>query len=104
MPATAKATAKPAVAAPSTTRTRLLTIGDVLRIEDMQDGEQAMPERDTIYHVRNIETHTKLPSRVAFVVRNGEQLFAVLTSGERKCVAGCTEETGTWVLCPSVNG
>lgn len=76
-------------------------IGQITKVSDLAEGEEAFPERGYIYGIRHIDACEELPLLVLKVVRRGDRLNAVLEDGEEKCVAGNDPKVEpSWVLCP----
>lgn len=63
-------------------------IGDVRQIEDLADGETAMPEPDTGYELRTIAGDRFERGTVEHLVRRGNLIYARTTAGEEFAVVG----------------
>lgn len=70
-------------------------IGELQHVSDLAEGEQALPEDGTVYHLRSID-NTAAETHVEFVVRHGQRLIARGTCGNEFPVSG----PGAFVLVP----
>ena len=70
-------------------------IGELQRVQDLAEGERAMPEHGTVYRLRSID-NMAVETRVEFVVRRDQRLFARGNCGNEFPVSG----TGAFVLTP----
>ena len=70
-------------------------IGELQRVQDLTEGERALPEHGTVYRLRSID-NTAVETHVEFVVRRDQRLFARGTCGNEFPVSG----TGAFVLVP----
>jgi hypothetical protein len=70
-------------------------IGELQRVQDLAEGERALPEHGTVYRLRSID-NTAVETHVEFVVRRDQRLFARGTCGNEFPVSG----PGAFVLVP----
>ena len=70
-------------------------IGELQRVQDLAEGERALPEHGTVYRLRSID-NTAVETHVEFVVRRDQRLFARGNCGSEFPVSG----TGAFVLIP----
>ena len=70
-------------------------IGELQRVQDLAEGERALPEHGTVYRLRSID-NTAVETHVEFVVRRDQRLFARGTCGNEFPVSG----PGSVVLVP----
>lgn len=76
-------------------------IGQISKVSDLAEGEEAYPEHGYIYGIRHIDASEELPLLVLKVVRRGDRIYAVLDGGEEKCIASDDPLVDpNWVLCP----
>lgn len=72
-----------------------LYIGSVNKLDDLRDGQRAVPEPDLAYDLRLID-EPLLGLTVRFVVRRGDEILARASDGRDYPVTG----TGAYILCP----
>ena len=68
---------------------------DLRKVDDLAEGEQALPEPGVTYDLRTMENQT-VGTEVKSVFRDGGTLFARTASGETYPVTG----EGSYVLVP----
>lgn len=68
---------------------------DLREVDDLAQGEQALPEPGVTYGLRTMENRT-VDSEVECVFRNGDTLFARTAAGKTYPVTG----EGSYVLVP----
>ena len=72
-----------------------LVIGDIQRVTDLKENEQAFPEKGIVYGLRAVDNNDA-NTDVEFVVRRGDSLIARGFNGEDFPVSG----KGGFVLTP----
>ena len=72
------------------------TIYQIRDFNDLAEGEKAFPESKVIYELRTFDNTRVESGTVEYVVREGERLYAKMTSGYSFRVNG----TGSHVLVP----
>ena len=72
-----------------------MVIGDIQRVTDLKENEQAFPENGIVYGLRAVD-NDPVESDVEFVVRLDERLIARACNGEDFPVSG----KGAFVMTP----
>lgn len=72
------------------------TIYELRDVNDLADGEQAFPESQITYELRTFDNKRVESGTVEYVVRDGERLYAKMTTGYSFRVNGA----GSHVLVP----
>ena len=68
---------------------------DLREVEDLADGERALPEAGVTYDLRTIENRN-IDTKVECVFRDGDTLFARTATGQTYPVTG----KGSYILVP----
>lgn len=71
-------------------------IGEIRNVNDLRQGQRALPERGVVYYLRAVSSQRLEAGRVTHVVRRGDVLVAHTTTGQEVAISG----EGGFVLVP----